>query len=108
MKKLLILLIVLFPLTSIAENSGPRSITQVGCHRYNNVCYVAISGDPVGPEGCSSISVRWNKNEANGEAILTLATSAFYADKQVKLSIPATCFVTQDTFPTLSYLTVLK
>jgi hypothetical protein len=108
MSKLLILLIVIFPLTSIAQSSGPRTITQVGCHRHDHICYIVISGAAVGPEECKSTSIRWNKNDPNGEAIFTLVTSAFYADKQIQFTPSNSCFVSQSNYPTMSYLSVVK
>ena len=87
MKKLLIALFMLSLVTPLlAQNSGPREVLNVGCHRHDHTCYMTISGDPVGPEACSSISIRWNKNDANGDAIFSLVTSAFYANRKVSFT----------------------
>ncbi len=67
-----ILIVLLASPLSFAENSGPRTITDVGCHRNDHICFFTISGTSIGPEECKSISIRWNKNDPNGEAIFRL------------------------------------
>jgi len=111
MKNLLITCFLLLVPASdaFAESSGNREILSFGCHRYNNICYAEISGDPVGPEACKSTSIRWDeKNDANGEAVLMIVSSAFYANRKVNFKLSTSCFSGQPTFPTMTYLSVSK
>ena len=91
------------------ESTGFSELLDIGCHKYNNICYVTISGDAAGPDTCKSNSIRWDeKNDANGKSILMLISSAFYADKKVNFNVSNTCFSGQTGFPTMIYLTVKK
>jgi hypothetical protein len=101
--------LVLMSNSVLSEASGPRAIKSVGCHNFDNTCYMEISGEVVGPPECRSTSIRWNKkNDANGEAILTLVSAALFADKTVEFYLSSSCYVSQTNYPTISYLKVNK
>jgi hypothetical protein len=109
MKTLVPLFFMFLSINLSAESSGKREITLVGCHNYDNTCFLSLAGDPVGPEECQSNSVRWNKkNDPNGEATLTLATSAFYAGKKVTVYLANSCYADQPKYPTPLYISVNK
>lgn len=83
-----------------------REILDMGCHLNDNTCYVTLSGEAVGPEGCKAINVRWNESStANGKNILALLTTAFVAEKNVKLRITDSCY---GIYPTFDYITILR
>lgn len=92
---------------SAGISSGARTITSMGCHKHDNICFIQIDGAPIGPSSCNGNSIRWDvKNEKNGTAALTLLTAAYFSNKKVSLDIDTTCFVYQNSFPTFNWFNV--
>jgi hypothetical protein len=90
-----------------AESTGKRQIISMGCHTHDATCYVSISGAAVGPQSCSSTSLRWNKDEAaSGKETFSLLLAAFAGDKSVSFKVSDQCYVNQNSFPTFRYLSV--
>lgn len=100
--------LALFPAASFGgTDSGFRSIIEIGCHRADNTCWVEISGEPVGPVACRSISLRWNEaSDANGRSLLALLSTAFAAGRFVNFHVSDSCYVLQPTAPTFDWINV--
>lgn len=98
-------------LLSVSEaqgyNTGPVTITQIGCQTTNTTCYVYYSGPAVGPPGCDAAQVRWDTvNTPNGAAILAQLTAAYVAGKQVTFAIDNNCFPELPTYPQMDYYVI--
>ncbi|WP_444957180.1 hypothetical protein [Microbulbifer sp. ZKSA002] len=104
--KFLIALIVaaLSKVTFAAGSSGDVTINKVGCHMDSATCYVWLD-QTVGPDSCSSNSIRWSKDAKNGQETLTLLTAAFFAEKKANFYVLDTCFE-GGTYPTFGYFNV--
>jgi hypothetical protein len=94
------------PGQALAGSSGSRQILSIGCHLWDNTCYVYVSGDPIGPTSCRNTSFRWNqKADPNGQSILSLLTAAYLAGKRVDFYINDTnCYAAQPAYPTFNYV----
>jgi hypothetical protein len=99
---LFVAVVLLLDSTSIyAQETGLRTIDLVGCDLTPEVCYVHLSGSPVGPTQCNSIAVRWNLNASpNGKSWLSLFISAFLSGRQVNLFISSNCSSDYANYPT--------
>lgn len=103
---LLVAVVALFvPSRAMATFLGPRQIVELGCHAWDNTCFVTISGDAVGPAACRGNSLRWNtQSSPGGKNLLSLLTSAFLAGKAVRFDVvDTTCYADQPAFPTFTY-----
>jgi hypothetical protein len=89
------------------ENTGPRSITDMGCDNVDSICYINISGPPAGGSlGCSSNYIEWNSiNDANGKNTYAALLAAFASGKQVNVYIGA-CLAARPSYPTIWYFNV--
>ena len=84
-----------------------RQIIKIGCHNLDHTCYIFINGNPVGPEGCESNSIRWSKEVSpNGEAMLALFMMAFAAEKKVSITTSEQCYSGGGPYPTIQYINV--
>ena len=104
---LLVALALLVPTSVAFAASGPtgaRTVAGMGCNKVARVCWVDLAGTGVGPTACTSTQIRWNMNDANAEATLSMLMTAYAAGKQVNLGIAATCFE-NTAFPTMDYVT---
>ncbi len=107
---LLSVLALSVPGVASAADTGPRDILDIGCHLFDNTCYVTVSGDAVGPASCRTNSIRWNSQSSpGGKNALSLLTAAFLAGKKVNFSVPDTsCYADQPFQPTFSYFAVVR
>jgi hypothetical protein len=98
------LLTLALPGAALATPTGLRTITDVGCHHNNEVCWVNISGAPVGPAACSNNNIRFSTAQY-GKNTLSLLTAAFLAGRQVNIEVQdSACFAGDLRFPTLNWL----
>ena len=100
--------LLILPLTAYSGTySGPRKITQIGCHTNWEVCYVGFDGPSIGPTGCNSNSIRWLAISAvNGKNTLALLTSAYMAGKMVNFFVSDTCLAADLRFPTFDWYNI--
>ena len=112
MKKILTAVFLLFSSSAFAAvESGYRNIEDIGCHLNDRICFATLSGIPVGPVGCSHVSIRWETRVSdigakNGNAILSMLMAAHAAGRQVNFGVSEACFGPQPAFPTFIYLRV--
>jgi hypothetical protein len=91
---------------SAAEQSGPRTIENMGCDNVDTICYVYLSGASVGGSlGCASNYVEWDLNDPNGKTSYASLMAAFLAGKQVNIYMAA-CLPARPTFPTIYYFNI--
>jgi len=91
---------------SAGENSGARTIANMGCDNVDTVCYVYLEGAAVGSSlGCPSNYVQWDLTDPNGKASYASLMAAFLAGKQVNIYVAA-CFAARPAFPTLHYFNI--
>jgi len=86
-----------------AASTGNRTIKSIGCHVHDKTCYVTLDKE-VSTTNCSSNSIRWYSNDANGKEILSLLMSASMANKQVNFNLDGQCV---GTYPKFNYLNVV-
>lgn len=91
-----------------AENTGPRTVLDIGCHLHDTTCYVTVSGTAVGPSACRATNIRWSAGLPNGKSVLALLTAAFAAGNSVNITVDDGACFGQAGFPALLYLTVMK
>ncbi|MBU2714207.1 hypothetical protein [Zooshikella harenae] len=112
MKKLAVFLVpLIFLSTSFAEAEEPSwtQIKSVGCHTTDTTCFVEISGNFVGPSACKSNSLRWNrKTSPNGNATLSLLTTAFAAGNLVSFQVAEECYQDQPNYPTFRWFNIKR
>ncbi len=103
--KYLLLSALLYPLSGHSDqNTGGRTIINMGCHNTTDgICYMNLSGDPIGPANCKSNSVRWDSTTAGGKNQFAIMTAAYLAGKSVSLNIPDFCFSLQPGYPTFTF-----
>jgi len=89
-----------------ASMSGPRKITEIGCHAGDNTCFVGVDGAVVGPASCSGVSIRWDSSSSAGKNQLSLLMAAYMAGKSVNFYILDGCYSAQTTYPTFGYSVV--
>lgn len=102
---LLISILSLSPMTAFAIDypTGLRTITRVGCHINNNICFANLAGDPVGVPGtCEATSVRWETTNPNGQEMLSMVMAAYVAGKKMEFQVDA-CFVPQPNYPSFRW-----
>ncbi|MBD1567312.1 hypothetical protein [Vibrio sp. S12_S33] len=98
-----------FSIHAASISSGARKITSLGCHNIDNICFVQIDGDPVGPSSCKTNSVRWDiEKDPNGKSSFSLLNAAYFSGKSVVLQISEQCFKYQNNYPTFVWLTVVN
>lgn len=75
-----------------AEESTERNILSIGCQKDKGVCTLQINGDAVGSRGCLSNTLQFNAaSDKNADAVLSLLSAAFFANKKVRFEISAQC-----------------
>ena len=84
--------------------TGPRQVTNVGCHLNDGTCWAKLTGATFGPAACDQFAeVRWNQlTTANGRAWLTLFTAAQATGTSVHVYVQG-CFASQPQYPTFIY-----
>ncbi|WHI48008.1 hypothetical protein [Microbulbifer sp. VAAF005] len=87
-----------------AGMSDDATINKVGCHMNNATCYVYLD-QTVGPDSCSSNSIRWSKDAENGQETLSLLTAAFFAGKKASFYVLDSCYE-DGIYPTFGYFNV--
>jgi len=106
-KLLLIVFLSAVSVHVLAASTGYRKIYNFGCHNTDNTCYAYLEGEVVGPDACKANSVRWNvKNDANGQATLSLVAAAFFSGKKVSFNLLDTCYPNQANFPAVGYINI--
>lgn len=75
-----------------AEETGFRSIVDIGCHEDKGTCFVKLDGSAFGgAQNCrvgASTEVRWDDaDQANGKRTFAALYGAFLAGKQVNLEV---------------------
>lgn len=86
-------------------NTNAMEISSIGCHVDKKVCYVYIDAK-YGPETCSSVSLRWNKDSSvSGKETLSLLMMAFASGKRVRFNISDACL---GSYPTFNYFSIIK
>jgi hypothetical protein len=87
-----------------AQDSDWRTVRELGCHRLDGTCFVAIDGAAVsGGSGCTSNLIRWDsKGDGSGKNWLALFMLAKATGKRVRLYVDG-CYVQHPTDPTFSY-----
>jgi hypothetical protein len=93
--------------TPAAENTGQRTIVDMGCDNVDSVCYIDISGAPAGAStGCSSNLIQWDSlNDPNGKNTYAALMAAFISGKQVNVYINS-CFAARPAYPTIWYFNI--
>ena len=98
----------LFSLPALAgENTGQRSIVDMGCDNVDSICYINIAGAPVGASvGCSSTYIQWDSiNDPNGKNTYAALLAAFTSGKLVNVYVNS-CFAARPSYPTIWYFNV--
>ena len=100
-----LLAILLYSATSFSDqNTGSRTIITMGCHNTaDGICYMNLSGEPIGPPNCRNNSVRWDSTTAGGKNQFAIMTAAYLSGKPVALNIPDFCFNLQPGYPTFTF-----
>ena len=98
---------ILSPTAFSAEYSGARTIVDMGCDNVDTICYIDLSGAPVGATvGCSSNYIVWDSvNDPNGKNTLASLLAAFVSGKQINVYINS-CLAARPANPTMWYFTV--
>ncbi len=82
----------LFSMSSFAGEIVERNIKSFSCSVGQRVCSVDISGDAVGPRECPATTLYFKVNsDNNGDAVFSLLSSAFFANKKVKFTLSDSC-----------------
>jgi len=78
----------------------------MGCDNVTPMCYVNISGPPVGSTvGCSSNVIQWDSNnDPNGKKTYASLLAAFLAGKQISIYVNS-CSI-RPTYPTIWYYSI--
>lgn len=85
-----------------------RNILSIGCHKDTGVCTVQLNGEAVGSRNCAASTLQFNtQTDKNADAVLSLLTAAFFANKKVSFEISEQCG-SQDTIPTFDSFQVLN
>jgi hypothetical protein len=89
------------------ENTGARSIVDMGCDNVDSICYIDIAGAPVGTSlGCSSNYIEWDSiNDPNGKNTLATLLAAFASGKLVNVYVNS-CLAARPSYPTIWYFNV--
>lgn len=79
-------------IAAVHEDTGPRTITSIGCHSIDNTCFVSLDGPVVGAnQGCQAIdnnNIRWDNNDTSeGKRTYSSLLAAFLAGKKVNIHI---------------------
>lgn len=91
-----------------AAETVDRNLVNIGCLKDKGICSVELNGEPVGGRGCSSNTLQFNAlNDKNADAVLSLLTAAFFANKKVRFDISEQCS-NQDNAPTFDGFKVLN
>ena len=91
-----------------AAETAERNILSIGCQKEKGVCTVQLNGDAVGSRNCASNTLQFNTlTDKNADAVLSLLTAAFFANKKVRFDISEQCG-NQDTMPTFESFRVLN
>lgn len=91
------------------ELTDARKLTNIGCHKNDDTCWVMVEGTAVVPNNCKSTFIRWRKQQdVNGEAIFSHLTSAFFAGKKIMFYLSDGCFTPQPEYPTFNYYHIVN
>ena len=106
LRKITIVLILMTANTSLFadENVSNRKIIDIGCHTWDDTCFVSLSGAPFGAnENCTYKPInefRFSSSTANGKRTYASLLSAFLAKKTVDIYISG---CGPGGWPTLAY-----
>ena len=100
-KSISLLAVLVSPFTQ-ATSTGQRVINAVGCHLHDTTCYVIVD-KLVGDTQCSSTSIRWKSDDANGKETLSLLMAASVAKKKVTFNLDGSCM---GVYPKFNYINV--
>ena len=91
------------------ENLGQRTITGIGCHNYNNTCFIALDGVEFGADqGCTNASnqVRWdNGNTSEGKRAYSTLLTAYMTGKKANITIYGCNY---QSFPTITWYWIIN
>lgn len=91
-----------------AAEVAERNIVNIGCLKDKGICTVQLNGEPVGSRNCASNTLQFNAlTDKNADAVMSLLTAAFFANKKVRFDISDQCG-NQDTMPTFDSFKVLN
>ncbi len=78
-------------IAAVHEDTGPRTITNIGCHSFDNTCFVDVDGPIVGAnQGCNFFGnqIRWDNNDSSeGKRTYSTFLAAFLAGKKINIHI---------------------
>lgn len=89
-----------------AVGTGARDIISLGCHTYDNACYVGFSGPAAGQPGCTGNEFRWDIDAKNGKLAYASFLAAMHSGRQVSFEIGAGCFALMPAWPSFSWYRV--
>ncbi|ENU59642.1 hypothetical protein [Acinetobacter guillouiae] len=105
-KKIMLTLILMLGSTPLfaGENVSNRKIIDIGCHTWDDTCFITLSGPPFGSnENCTDRPInelRFPSSTTNGKRTYASLLSAFLAKKTVDIYISG---CGPGGWPTLAY-----
>lgn len=89
------------------ENTGQRTIVDMGCANVDSICYIDISGTPAGASvGCASDMRQFDVlNDPNGKSTYAMMLSVFMTGKLIDIYINS-CLSSRPQYPTIWYYNV--
>jgi len=86
-------------------DAGYRTIESIGCHSFNKICWVGVSGSAAGPSACTTTSFRWDGNiQSNSDQLLSILLSAYTVGKEVRFVLEDNCLSSQTAYPVIRYV----
>ena len=91
-----------------ASEMVERNILAIGCQKDQGICTVQLNGDVVGSRGCTSNMLQFDTvTDKNADAVLSLLTAAFFANKKVRFELSEQCG-DQQPLPTFDSFQVIN
>lgn len=94
---------------SFAGESVERTIKSMSCANGQRVCTIEVAGDVLGPRECPSTQLAFKlASDNNGDAVFSLLSSAFFANKKVRFTLSDQCIGSGEPKPTFEMVQVLN
>lgn len=107
--RICIIFLALMNVAVAGENTGFRSIVDIGCHRIDGTCYLTLDGSPfvVAGSSCNLYPnmFRFSTDDTNGKRAYMSLLAAYLAGKKVSLYANG-CYINQPNFQTFDWFNI--